>query len=940
MEKSAIYEHLHNEKISPIFLKLSKCRNSGAKLSDICKDDGSAFPDTASQNDFIVDFFRNIYSGPPGFARPEANAIEEFLGNEICAHPIVTNSKISAADQQRLEQSITLQELDLAAEESKTRTACGPDGVNNAFIKKFWHMLRIPLHKYAKKCFNEGRLTPGLAAGSIRLIPKKGDISRIKNWRPISLLNCSYKIISRAINNRLKSVCDNILSRAQKGFTSSRYIQEVLINVLENIAYCNSNRIAGSVISIDMAKAFDSLNHDFMELTWRFFGFGENFIRYLNTLTRGRASCIILDDNSYSTQFDIKTGTLQGDSPSPLIYNFNQQILLFKIELDPGIASIFVANLVPRPVFPATQPFEHESNRETDKTDGFADDTTVYTKTDIHSLRNLKNILVEFGNISGLICNIDKTNIMAVGDRTALSNEIINLGFPIVDEIKLLGVSIDHELNCITASHDKTVENISKVIDFWSRFRLSLPGRLGIAKTLCLSQINYVGCIITPTANQLKEMSSLIFNYIKGSLNISKDRITLPTNMGGLGFPDISKFIISQQTVWIKRANISCRDNWRFDLRAASNGNCLTAAVENFSFDRHPILRFITQSYNLFLKEFLANNDNYKLGLLLNNPTICRNRQDPGPLNLQIFNQNPPIRIEKIVSLRFCDIFSNNSVKMLWEINRDSDCNINILTYMRLGAACNNFNQSINRNRISDGSSISTSAFFNSFKKGSKSVRRILSYNSINKPAIENKKHVKSYFRLVGLPVPDPSTIKKLFGAWGYNFLQNNLREFILKFFSNILGLNVRIAHFVQGASRNCFFCSQSNPVILTDESFAHLFLDCPITNSWLLSFETLFFPEINFTSRMQRLSFWFSHTVPAELCPLNNFEHCSLWIFKFLIWEAKLKKKVPSFVSFKIDFLSTTDSIVKISKQIAHESNNGNYSISRNWAGLVQAEQ
>jgi len=75
----------------------------------------------------------------------------------------------------------------------------------------------------------------------IKLIPKKGDCSKIKNWRPISLLLNFYKIISRLINNRLKKIANGVLSRSQKGFNLSRYIHEVLINSFETMDYCKKN---------------------------------------------------------------------------------------------------------------------------------------------------------------------------------------------------------------------------------------------------------------------------------------------------------------------------------------------------------------------------------------------------------------------------------------------------------------------------------------------------------------------------------------------------------------------------------------------------------------------------------------------------------------------------------------------------------------------------
>jgi hypothetical protein len=404
VENSPLYEFIHNEKITPEFLKLAKACKAEAKISDIKKPDGTEFNSNAEREEFVVSYYENIYKLPGNSLPIPENAIEDFLGPTVLNHPVVASSRLSAAEAGGLEAGITLAELDRALDESKVRTAAGPDGISNAFLKKFWFLLRIPVHNYTLFCFEEGRLSPALSNGSIRIIPKKGDLSQIKNWRPISLLNCIYKIVSKTINNRLKTVTDRILSRAQKGFTSSRFLQEVLINVIETIAKCNNENAAGLILAIDEAKAFDSLSHDFMEKTWNFFGFGENFKKMLSTITRGRASCVIMD-TGYSRLFKIETGTLQGDSPSPLIFNFNQQIAIFKLELDPRITAIAFNFIIPRPIFPATPPFEHESNRETSKVDGFADDTTTMVRCTIENLIILKNILREFGTLSGLKCN-------------------------------------------------------------------------------------------------------------------------------------------------------------------------------------------------------------------------------------------------------------------------------------------------------------------------------------------------------------------------------------------------------------------------------------------------------------------------------------------------------------------------------------------------------
>ena len=88
-----------------------------------------------------------------------------------------------------------------------------------------------------------------------------------------------------------------------------------------------------------------------MKEAYTFFGFGDGFIKMLLTLSFEWSSCITMDDNSYSRSFNIETGTLQGDSPSPILFNICEQILLFRIEFDTNIKSIFFGFDIPRTVF-------------------------------------------------------------------------------------------------------------------------------------------------------------------------------------------------------------------------------------------------------------------------------------------------------------------------------------------------------------------------------------------------------------------------------------------------------------------------------------------------------------------------------------------------------------------------------------------------------------
>ena len=114
------------------------------------------------------------------------------------------------------------------------------------------------------------------------------------------------------------------------------------------------------------------------------------------------------------------------------------------------------------------------------------------------------SLLDQFSNISGLSCNLDKSALMYIGSDQPLPEYALQYGFTVVDHITILGMKIKKNLENLSECHIVTEQKITKIINFWERFNLSLPGRINIAKTLLLSQISYLGCIITPTSDTLK----------------------------------------------------------------------------------------------------------------------------------------------------------------------------------------------------------------------------------------------------------------------------------------------------------------------------------------------------------------------------------------------------------------------------------------------------
>jgi hypothetical protein len=127
---------------------------------------------------------------------------------------------------------------------------------------------------------------------------------------------------------------DKITKVSQKGFSSNKYCQEVLIGIVDSINTIKHTRRNGALISLDIKKAFDSTSHSYLQQVYKFFNFGPNFIKWLNLVCTNRRACVILENEYYSEFFDLERGNAQGDTISPYIFNIGFQILLFKLNFD------------------------------------------------------------------------------------------------------------------------------------------------------------------------------------------------------------------------------------------------------------------------------------------------------------------------------------------------------------------------------------------------------------------------------------------------------------------------------------------------------------------------------------------------------------------------------------------------------------------------------
>jgi hypothetical protein len=156
----------------------------------------------------------------------------------------------------------------------------------------------------------------------------------------------------------------------------------------------------------------------------------------------------------------------------------------------------------------------------------------------------------------------------------------------------------------------------------------------------------------------------------------------------------------------------------------------------------------------------------------------------------------------------------------------------------------------------------SLESFFRLRKKGSKAFRSILENSPIN---ILTEKNVRTFIRLIAVPLPDPEIIAHFLSTWGLGCLPNKIRDFGFKFFNNTLGINSRVAHFNNNVSEDCTFCRVSGLLPAPRESFIHLFYECTKTKVLIDYLLATWFADLNFTSDLEKRNFIFLGVLPVN---------------------------------------------------------------------------
>jgi hypothetical protein len=158
---------------------------------------GALSSDPVEIKDHIVNYYDSLYTEQTSW-QPRVNGI--------------SFSSIDADECLWLERGFEEHEVLEVVREMNGNKAPGPDGFSMAFFQQCWGVLKKDIMAVFSEFHNSHQFERSLNATFISLIPKKADALEVKDFRPISLVGGVYKIISKVLANRLKSVLGKIIS--------------------------------------------------------------------------------------------------------------------------------------------------------------------------------------------------------------------------------------------------------------------------------------------------------------------------------------------------------------------------------------------------------------------------------------------------------------------------------------------------------------------------------------------------------------------------------------------------------------------------------------------------------------------------------------------------------------------------------------------------------
>ena len=508
------------EKNSKYFFNLEKARYNAKTCYKMITEQGQEVVSTDKILNEQWKFYKDLYSEDEDVKFDLENRFEVRVPEDL---------------KKQQNAQIEIKELGEALMSMNKDKTPGEDGLSADFYKVFWIYIKQIFYNMMLEVFEKKMLNESSRKGVLNLIPKAGKDTRlIKNLRPITLLNTDYKLIEKAIANKMTPALKHIIHQDQRGFMKERRISVNIRKFLDIMHHVETQDLEAVVLSLDFVKCFDKCSYSILHGSLEFFEFGCIVQQWTKILYEGFV-VKIQNNGHFSEQIDIKKGVHQGGCCSSIYFLVIAEILALSLRDNETIEGITIKEI------------KNILNQ-------FADDMDVFSLASESSLRAIFEELNSFYYQSGFKVSYDKTTLYRIGSLRHSKAQMFNLTEYAWsnNDICVLGVTIAHH-DIVSKNYEDIVVKAKKILDAWFQRGLSLIGKVQVVNTLIASLFVYKMMVLpTIPINIVKKVDNMIRDFIwnKKKSKIAYDILQLPKKEGGLNLVNLQRRDKALKATW------------------------------------------------------------------------------------------------------------------------------------------------------------------------------------------------------------------------------------------------------------------------------------------------------------------------------------------------------------------------------------------------------
>ena len=464
-------------------------------------------------------FYTNLYTP----TTPDS-AVQRQLLHKV-------NTRLTASQHTTLDAPLTLAELTTAVHQLPTDKTPGRDGIPIEFYQHFWPHIQDHYLQFLNEACSVG-FKDTRNMGITKLIYKdKGDPKDLANYRPISLLNCDLKILTKSLANRLKLVLPDLIHRTQTAVHGRRI--DYTIHLLRDlIQLADNENLSAGFIFLDQEKAFDRVNHQFLFRVMRQYNIGDTFINWLQKLY-SNATTTVLVNGHHTPLISLTRGVRQGCPISSLLYVLVIEILALQLRQNPNIVGFTVGG-------------------EKIISTHYADDAVIIIKQN-RCFKEVYKELLDYEAATGAKINLTKTKGLWVGAWKSRTDSPLGLTWT-ASNVENLGVFFGTD-NPALSTFNKIIPKIEKSISFWKQFYLSKLAKARIIEIFHASRLWYAAkfyCIPPPLTKHLQQLFNDYINFPFQRHTVAEAELFKLRSDGGLKLINITLKSQASKVMWLK----------------------------------------------------------------------------------------------------------------------------------------------------------------------------------------------------------------------------------------------------------------------------------------------------------------------------------------------------------------------------------------------------